>query len=326
MDNLNKLCNIFSPSGREEKITDFIFNEIKDYADSVYRDTLGNLIVNKKGTGKKIMFAAHTDEIGFMITYMDDKGFLRFTPIGWVDPFYALYQRVIFENGVKGVISYEESIDDIKNIKLKNLFIDIGAKNRQEAEKLVSVGDFGCFVGDMIVNGDRVMSKTLDNRAGVYILMEAIKKVKSDNDLYFVFTSQEEVGLRGAKTSTFDIFPDYAIAVDVTDTGDTPECNYMAVALGDGPCIKVKDQSVICDVELRKKLQDIAKKNNIPYQLEVLEKGGTDAGSMHVTKSGIKTGAISLPTRYIHSTCEMADINDINNAVLLIEKIATELS
>lgn len=325
MEFLEKLTQSFSPSGREEEICDIIFEEIKDYADSVYKDTLGNLIVRKEGNGKKIMFSAHTDEIGIMITYIDDKGFLRFSPIGWVDPFYALYQRVKFQNGITGVISYEEKTDAIKDIKMKNLFIDIGAKDKEEAQKMVSIGDTAQFVGDFVINGDRVMSKTLDNRAGVYVLTEAIKRIKSNNDLYFVFTSQEEVGLRGAKTSTFDIFPDFAIAVDVTDTGDTPECNYMAVSLGDGPCIKIKDQSVICDRELVQRIKSVATNNSIPYQLEVLEHGGTDAGAMHITRSGVKTGAISIPTRYIHSTCETCDINDIKNAILLVEKIADEI-
>lgn len=325
MDFLKKLTETFSPSGREDEICDVIFEEIKDYADEVYKDTLGNLIARKKGNGKKVMFSAHTDEIGLMVTYIDDKGFIRFSPVGWVDPFYALYQRVKFQSGVEGVISFEEKTEAVKDIKMKNLFIDIGAKDKEEAQKLVSIGDMAQFEGSFIRNGDRVISKTLDNRAGVYVLTEAIKKIKSDNDIYFVFTSQEEVGLRGAKTSTFDIFPDYAIAVDVTDTGDTPECNYMAVSLGDGPCIKVKDQSVICDRELVERLKSVAKRNSIPYQLEVLDNGGTDAGAMHLTKSGVKTGAISIPTRYIHSTCETCDINDINNAVLLIEKIADEI-
>lgn len=325
MEFLEKLTQSFSPSGREEEICDIIFEEIKDYADSVYKDTLGNLIVRKEGNGKKIMFSAHTDEIGIMITYIDDKGFLRFSPIGWVDPFYALYQRVKFQSGITGVISYEEKTDAIKDIKMKNLFIDIGAKDKEEAQKMVSIGDTAQFVGDFVINGDRVMSKTLDNRAGVYVLTEAIKRIKSNNDLYFVFTSQEEVGLRGAKTSTFDIFPDFAIAVDVTDTGDTPECNYMAVSLGEGPCIKIKDQSVICDRELVQRIKSVATNNSIPYQLEVLEHGGTDAGAMHITRSGVKTGAISIPTRYIHSTCETCDINDIKNAILLVEKIADEI-
>lgn len=325
MDFLKKLTETFSPSGCEDTICDIIFEEIKDCADSVYKDTLGNLVVRKEGRGKKIMFSAHADEIGLMITYIDDKGFLRFSPIGWVDPIYALYQRVRFSNGVTGVISFEEKLDAVKDIKIKNLFIDIGAKDKQDAEKMVSVGDTAQFVGEFITNGDRVMSKTLDNRAGVYVLTEAIKKIKSDNDLYFVFTCQEEVGLRGAKTSTYDIFPDYGFAVDVTDTGDTPECKFMDVELGKGPCIKIKDQSVICDRQLVTKMKDIATANSIPYQLEVLEHGGTDAGAMHITKSGVKTGAISIPTRYIHSTCETCDINDIKNAILLVEKIADEI-
>ena len=325
MELLKKLCSIYSPSGNEENICEFLADELKGCGDEIYKDVLGNLIVHKKGNGKKLMLAAHFDEIGVAVTYIDDNGFLRFGAVGGVDPIYSLYQRVEFKNGTKGVVSYEESIDSVKNIKLNKMFIDIGAKNKADAEKKVSIGDFACFTGEFTDMGERVSSKALDNRAGVYVLAETLKNIKNSNyDLYFVFTSQEEVGLRGARVSAFGIEPDIAIAVDVTDTGDTPNCKSMAVKLGDGPAIKVKDSSVICDKDIREALEKCAKDNDIPYQREIMEYGGTDAGVIHTTKYGVKTGAVSIPVRYIHSTSETADKNDIENAVKLLTLFCEE--
>lgn len=319
MELLKKLCLTFSPSGNEEKICDLIANEVKPYADEVYTDVLGNLIAHKKGNGKKLMLAAHVDEIGLALTFIDDNGFLRFGAVGGVDPIFSLYQGVEFANGTKGVVSYEEDIDSVKNIKLNKMFIDIGAKNKEEAQKKVKIGDFAAFTGEFIDMGEKISSKALDNRAGVYVLIETLKNIKkSDYDLYFVFTTQEEVGLRGAKVSAYNIEPDIAIAVDVTDTGDTPNCKKMAVKLGGGAAIKVKDSSVICDKEIREALEETAQKNGIDYQREILAYGGTDAGVIHTTKYGVKTGAVSIPVRYIHSTKETAAKSDIEGAIKLL--------
>lgn len=322
MNDLIKLTNAYGISGDEGEICDLIAQLTKDYADEVYKDILGNLVVHKKGDGKKLMFAAHIDEIGIMATYIDEKGFIRFGMVGGVDKYNCFYQRVKFKNGTVGVVGYEEKVSDIKNIKVSNLYIDIGAKNKEEAEKMVSVGDTAVFIGECTVQNGRIISHALDNRIGVYVLIEALKRIKNNkNDLYFVFTVQEEVGLRGAKTSAFSIEPDFAIAVDVTDTGDTPECNVMAVSLGDGAAIKIKDSSILCDKYVVETLKECAKNNDIKYQLEVLEAGGTDAGAIHLTKGGIKTGAVSIPVRYIHTPCEMCDENDVKNAINLISKI-----
>lgn len=319
MELLKKLCAIYAPSGNEENMSSFLCEHLKKYADEIYKDVLGNLVVHKKGNGKKLMFASHIDEIGLAVTFVDDNGFLRFDAVGGVDPIYSLYQTVEFKNGTKGVISYEEDIDSVKNIKLNKMFIDIGAKNKEEALKKVEIGDFACFCGEFIDMGDKVSSKALDNRAGVYVLAKVIENIKkSQYDLYFVFTSQEEVGLRGARVASFDIEPDIAIAVDVTDTGDTPKCKTMAVNAGDGVAIKVKDSSVICDKDIRCALEKCAEKNNIPYQREILSYGGTDAGVIHTTKYGVKTGAVSIPVRYIHSTHEVAQKSDIENAINLL--------
>ncbi|MDK2800528.1 MAG: hypothetical protein PWP27_1207 [Clostridiales bacterium] len=322
---LNKLTQCYGPSGNEEVIREFIIKEIKEYVDELVVDPLGNLIARKKGNGKKIMFAAHMDEIGVIVTYIEKEGFLRFANVGGISPYFSLFQRVKFKNGTIGVIGYEEKIKEMKDLNIDKMYIDIGVKNREDAEKLINVGDVACFVGDFYENGNKFTSKALDNRLGCYILIEVIKSSANfSNDLYFVFTVQEELGLRGAKTSAFSITPDYAIAVDVTDTGDTPGSKTMALELGKGPAIKVKDNSIITHPFIKNLMVDTAKEKNIPYQLEVLERGGTDAGAIHITKGGIPSGVLSIATRYIHSPCETVDQDDVKNAVLLLSAIASK--
>lgn len=320
-DLIKKLTGTFGVSGNEEEIRDVIISEIKDFVDNYYTDTLGNLIAIKKGNEKKIMVAAHMDEIGIMVTHIDDKGFLRFSNLGWVYSYYSLGQRVKFNNGTVGAVFYEEKLDDMRNLKLPKMYIDIGAKNKEDALKKVQIGDTACFVGDATLEGDMIISKALDDRCAVAILIKLIQNMpKTENEIYFVFTVQEELGTRGAKTAAYGLLPDIAIAVDVTDTGDTPECKLMEVKCGAGPAIKIKDSSVICHPEVRKLIESSAKSINIKYQFEILESGGTDAGAIHVTAGGIPSGAISIPCRYLHSPVEMANINDINDAVKLLSK------
>ena len=319
---LEKMTQINSPSGNESEIRDFITGEIKKYCDEISSDAMGNLIAHKKGGGKKIMFAAHMDEIGIIATAVDEKGFIRFSSVGGLNLRNLVNLRVRFANGTEGVIgAHEEAFKDKPS--LDKLYIDIGADSKKESEKKVSVGDTASFVGGFVKCGDKVVSKALDNRAGCAVLMAALSEIKESlNDLYFVFTTQEEVGLRGAKTAAFVIQPDIAVAVDVTDTGDTPDAPTMAVELGKGAAIKVMDRSVMCDADVRAKMIETAKKNKIPYQLEIMTDGGTDAGAIHLTRAGVKTGGISVPTRYIHSPSEMASVSDIENCV----KLACELA
>lgn len=315
MDLLKKLTQEYGPSGREDEIRELIKSECEKYADEIYTDALGNLIVHKKGGGKKLMFAAHMDEIGAAVTYIEKEGYLRFSAVGGLYNKDLNMRKVRFANGTIGVIGCDE---DNKERKIGKMYIDIGAENKEEAEKLVSVGEMCTFAGDYSEQGRNVISKALDNRAGCYILIEALKQIKSENDIYFVFTVQEEVGLRGARTSAYGIMPDYALAIDVTDTGDTPENIKIATKLGGGACIKVMDRSVLCDSYVRSVLIELAKNNDIPYQLEVMTDGGTDAGAISLTGSGVKTGGISIPTRYIHSPAEMANKNDINACTKLL--------
>ncbi len=321
MELLKKLTLCYGPSGREDNIRQIIEEIAAPYANEIYTDALGNLIVRKKGNGKKIMIAAHMDEIGVVATVIDENGFIRFAPIGGLYNKDLIGRRVCFENGVTGVIGSEK---ENKERKILKMYIDIGAYDKTSCEKLVSVGDMAVFAGEFYQNDDCVISKALDNRSGCYILLKTLEKIKSENDLYFVFTSQEEVGLRGARTSAFSIAPDYAIAVDVTDTGDTPNGIKMATKMGKGAAIKIMDRSILCDPFIRSKLAELASENNINYQLEIMNDGGTDAGAISLSGSGVKTGGISVPTRYIHSPSEMINKKDLKSAIDLLSVFLEE--
>ncbi|MDF3003480.1 MAG: aminopeptidase [Bacillota bacterium] len=319
---IKTLTQTFGPSGYEKRVAETISKLLKDKVDEIRTDALGNLICVKKGTGKKIMLAAHMDEIGIIVSYIDEKGFLRFGNIGGLPPLIIMGQRVKFENGTVGVIWYEENIDNMKNAKIEKMYIDIGATSREDAEKLVQVGDLAVFVGETVEQNGKIISKSLDDRVGCAILVKlAQSKTKTDNEIYYVFSTQEEVGLRGARTAAFGIVPDMALAIDVCDTGDTPSCKPMAVHMGDGPTVKIKDRSVIAHPEVKDRLINAARKKKIPYQLEVMMDGGTDAGSIHITAGGIPSGGVSIPTRFIHDSSEMADMKDIENAVKLLAEL-----
>ncbi|NLX64170.1 MAG: M42 family metallopeptidase [Clostridiaceae bacterium] len=319
-DIINKLTQTFGPSGNEKKVADLIRDMLKDKVDEVKTDVLGNLICIKKGSGKKIMLAAHMDEIGIIVSFIDKNGFLRFSNVGGLNPFVILGKRVIFENGSVGVVWYEENIDDIKNIKLEKMYIDIAASSKEDAERLVNVGDMAVFEAGTILQNGRIISKSMDNRIGCAVLVQtALNQPETENEIYYVFTAQEEVGLRGAGPAAYGLMPDMALAVDVTATGDTPECKPMAVKLGAGPAIKIKDRSVIAHPEVKDLLIKCAIENNIPHQFEILSQGGTDAGSIHTTAGGIPSGGVAIPTRNVHNSAEIVDMKDVENAVKLIE-------
>lgn len=326
-DLLKKLVEIYGPSSNENLIRNYIKDEVKDYADEIDVDPLGNLIVRKKGNGKKIMISAHMDQIGLMVTDIDDKGFIRFTNVGGISPIVSISQRVVFENGVVGAI-YHEPVDDISKLKLENMYIDIGSFSKENTEKNVNIGDICIYKSEYNENENVVFTRYLDDRVGCFIAIEALKAIKEPkNDLYFVFTVQEEVGLRGAKTAAYSIDPDIGIALDVTSHGDTPKAKRFAIGLNKGAAIKVKDNSIICHPDIKNVLIKLAKDNNIPYQMEVLEFGGTDSGAIHVSREGVPSGVISIPTRYVHSTVEMASKSDIINCTkLLMEFLEDDLN
>jgi len=213
-DLIKKLTGAVGVSGNEEEIRELIIQEIKDYVDEINVDALGNLIAVKKSKGKKIMVAAHMDEIGLMVTHIDEKGFLRFSTVGGISRFDSIGQRVRFKNGTVGAVYYEDKLEDMKDLRFSKMYIDIGASNREEAEKSVKIGDTACFAGEAVKQGDMVISKALDDRSGCAVVVKAIKDLpQTDNEIYFVFTVQEELGLRGAGTAAYSIKPDMAIAV-----------------------------------------------------------------------------------------------------------------
>lgn len=319
MELLKRLSEGFGPSGHEKPIADIIIEEVKPYCDEVTIDKLGNVIAFKRGkSDKKIMYAGHMDEIGLLVTYIEKEGFLRFTNIGGVSPHILLGQRVKLECGEIGIVS-SEKITDISKLSLDKMFIDVGAGSKEEAEAKVSIGEVAVIHREFEEKGDRLFGKAMDDRAGCWVLIQALKEIKDpEHNLYFVFTVQEEVGLRGAKTAAYKVDPDLAIAVDVTMVGDTPKAHRMAVELGKGPAIKVKDLSIMVHPMVKDLLVKNAKDLNIPYQLEVLEFGGTDSGAIHVSREGVWAGVVSIPCRYIHTPSEMVSKKDLDNAVKLI--------
>jgi endoglucanase len=316
---IEKLTEAYGPSGREEQIREMIRAEVESFADEIRVDTMGNLIALKKGTGqgKKVMLAAHMDEIGLIISHVDDQGFLRAQPIGGVDTMTLTGGRVQFADGTVGVIAPEKRPEFRKDPDLSKLYIDIGATSREEAvDRLGQVVGFVRPFADM---GQRVVSKAMDDRIGCTVLVETMRRLEdSPHDIYFVFTVQEEVGLRGAQTGAFGIDPDIGIAVDVTIAADTPEAYKMAMKLGDGPCIKVKDGRMLAHSGLKDLMIETAEANEIPYQLEVLAWGSTDAAAMQLSRGGMPAGCVSIACRYVHSPSEMVDLGDVDNAVRLL--------
>lgn len=326
LDILKRLTEITAPSGSENLLYELVKKEIEPFVDEIKTDALGNLIARKKGSGKKVMYCAHLDEIGLIANYVTDEGFIKVGNIGAVNPYCALSSRVRFTNGTVGVVYFDAKEDTtIKNLKIADLYIDVGATDKASAQKLVPIGTTAGFLGDYTVLEKRIVSKSLDDRAGCAVLIDAIKKIKnSENDLYFVFTYGEELGLRGAKTAAFTIRPDYCVAIDVTRTGDCPGKFKMATTLGGGAAIKIKDSYIMCHPYMKKFMEETAKKHNIPYQFEVLEVGGTDAGAVHIIAEGAISGVISIPTRYIHTVSEMADKDDLLACSELACKMAEE--
>lgn len=332
-DLVKRLTEAYGPSGSEDKVREVIRAEVEEYADDIQVDSLGNLICRvapkAPATGsapKRIMVAAHMDEIGVLVSYIDDKGFLRFSTIGGLSPYLLLGQKVLFENGTIGVFGTEK-LEDMKSLAFDKMFIDIGASTREEAEKKVKVGDSANILREFSDLGDRVTCKSMDNRVSCAVAIEAMKAVRPErHEAYFVFSVQEELGLRGARVAAYGINPDVGIAVDVTTWGDTPECAPFNVVLGKGVAIKAKDSSVIVHPRIKNLMIEVAEKKKIPYQMEVLERGGTDAGAIHLTREGVPSGTISIPCRYVHTPCEMVDMRDVEAAVRLLVGVVEELA
>lgn len=320
---LQRLNAAFGPSGDESGVAGAIAELARPYVDEIERDTMGSLICHKKGSGPRVMFAAHMDSIGLIVTHIEKEGFLRVGKIGGVSPEEVLYTPVRFKNGTRGLIAANDDVDAGK-IKLDHLYLDIGVSSAEEAKKLVNVGDVAVYDTQTVNAGDCVISPYHDDRIACVVLLMALEQLgQSENDLYFVFTVQEEVGLRGARTAAYAIEPDYGIAVDVTGSDDVPETEHWCSSVqGGGAAIKVMDGSVICHPKVVAKLEELAKAGDIPYQMDVLRSGGTDAGAMQVSRGGVYAGGISIPCRYTHTPTECVRRSDVEACAALVRAFA----
>ncbi|MBE6973524.1 MAG: M42 family metallopeptidase [Ruminococcaceae bacterium] len=316
---VQKLTAAFGPSGDESGVASVIAELARPYADEIDTDVMGNLICHKKGNGPKVMFASHMDSLGLVVTHIEKEGFLRVAALGGISPSRILSTPVRFKNGTRGLISCDGGVSADK-LRMDDLYIDIGVSGEEDAKKAVALGDIAVYDTPCFLAGERIVSPYLDNRISCAILLCAMEQLgNSDNDLYFVFTTQEELGLRGAKTAAYSIDPVYGITVDVTASADTPASknNYSTVQ-GKGAAIKVMDRSVICHPRVVKKLEELAQEKQIAHQPDVKRTGGTDAGAMQPTRSGVYAGGITVPCRYTHSPTECICLADAENAVKLV--------
>lgn len=323
---LKELCLCPSISGRENKIREKLTSLITPLCDEVRVDALGNLIALKKSAkqdAKKVMLAAHMDEIGFIATFIEDNGMVRLAPVGWIEFSASAFSLVVSEKGVKGAI-VPETRTKPEDYKATNFYIDIGAKDKKSAEARVKIGDF--FVAAPSLDkllGSRVCGRPLDDRVSCVALLgiaEALASKELDCDVYYVFSVQEEVGHRGALTATFSIAPDVALCFDVTGTGDSIGAVKMACKVGGGAAVKIKDRMVICDEQITTALCAVAKEKGIKHQREILPSGATDTEAMQLAGAGVSVGAISIPTRYIHTGVELCDLDDVRCCI----ELATE--
>ena len=320
LDILEKLVPVFSPSGEEEAARSAIRALAAPFCADAREDALGNLILRRPGSGPRVLIAAHMDTVGMIATHYDDNGFIRFGQLGGLSEEDLNHIPVRFANGVRGVVGWDGKAEK-KDRKLAHYYIDIGAENREQAMELVPPGSRAAFCGGLERLGrDRVAAPYLDNRAGCAVALAALSRLeKTDYDLYFAFTAQEEVGLRGAKCAAYAVEPDYALALDVTDAGDVPEPELPCeMKLGGGAAVKIMDRSIVCHPELTRALQDAAARHGIPYQQDIMPDGGTDAGAIHLSRGGVPTGGISVPVRYIHSPQEVCDLRDAEAAARLL--------
>lgn len=316
---LERFTQTPGPSGYEDEIRAVIAAALEDRVDEMRTDALGSLVGFRSGANhdQTLLLAAHMDEIGLMVTHVEEKGFVRFTSVGGIRAVNSVGSRVRFANGTLGTIAVERRENASKIPQLRHLYIDVGASSREDAP--VQVGDTATFIGPLASQGSRWISKAMDDRIGCYILMELLERLEQPaHDVFFVFSTQEEITLSGARTSAFRIDPHMAISIDVTSTGDTPKALPMDVTLGEGPAIKVKDSGMIAHPAVRDRMIEVAEAHEIPYQLEVLLRGSTDAAAMQLVRAGVPSGCVSIPCRYVHSTTETVDEADVEHAIELL--------
>jgi len=337
---LKELSNVPGPPGFEDKVRELIAKYVKDYVDELSVDNLGNLIAVKYGKEKdfKVMIAAHMDEVGLLIRFIDNNGFAKFMALGGIDPRILPGQRVLIatEKGyIRGIIGFKPphitpAEERSKATSIKDLYIDFGARSLEEAYKMgVKEGCVAVFDRDFQKLSDKIVTgKAFDDRVGCFVLIEVLKQIKKITPtLYAVFTVQEEVGLRGAGVAAYAIDPDLAIALEGTVAADTPEVpsSDVITKVGKGPAIRLIDPTMIAQRKLFEFLVKVAEEEKIPYQVQISYAGGTDAGKIHLTKKGIPSTAISVPVRYIHTPCCLLNLEDVENTIKLLVKIVEKL-
>lgn len=315
------------PSGFEQEGAASVLRELAaPLVDEITTDALGNLICHKKGPGKRVMLCAHMDVIGFLVTGIDDRGCLSVTNLGWHDPAEVINARLRFPGGLRGILRPRERAKTLSgswsSIRMEDLYVDIGASTREQAEKLVKLGDTAMFEGEPRAAGPyRIVGPYADDLTGCITLLLAMEQLEeSPYDVYFVFSAQEEVGLRGARTAALGIRPNLAIACDVCDADDTPmwDNKNRVIRLGRGPAIKIKDSSVISSPALNRALRQAAEQAELTWQDEIMLAGGTDTSAMQLAGPDTAATCLSIPTRYIHSPAELYDWRDVEQAAALL--------
>lgn len=323
---LKELCDAFGPSGQERNIREIIRKYISPYVDKVFVDKMGNLFAHKRGKGEKVMLAAHLDEIAVMIKSVNTDGTLRISPIGGIEVAALIGNRVsILDQSSKvvcsGVITFRELHDalEITNLPtMENLYIDTGLTEKETKKAGIRVGSYAIPRGGLITLGKKgiISGKALDNRIGCYILIELARRlVNANQNIYFVFTVQEEIGLYGAKTSLYKTNPDWGIAVDVTNASDSQD---QIITVGNGPVVLLKDAEIITNACIDDWLRKIAKRKGIPLQFQVDEFGTTDATRIMMHKEGVPTSVVSVAVRNLHSTVGISSVLDIKDAIELL--------
>ncbi len=318
-----RLTEAFGVSGFEEEIRTAIREEIAGTVDDVRVDVLGNLVAFRRGAGegKRVMLAAHMDQIGLMVTHIDEKGYMRFAPIGGIYPLTCWGKQVRFTDGTVGTVGLDGRARRNEAPELKDMYIDVGATDRTEVKQ--KVGDVATFIYPFMAQGNAWFASNHDDRIGCIALVQLLRQLKGVNlphDIYAVFTTQEETGLRGATTSAYAIEPEIGIALDVTLTGDLPYATpAMEVVMGKGVAIKVRDSGMIGHPGLNRLLIAAAEAAGIPYQLEVLHAGTTDARSIQISRAGVPATCLSIPSRHVHTPSQVVDRRDVEAAVALLE-------
>lgn len=318
---LKTLMGAWGPSGNEHNVKDEITALLTGHVDAMRTDALGNLIVEKYGTddnAKRIMFSAHMDHIGLVVTAIEKEGYLRVTNVGGISMDYSRARHVVFENGVEGVL-FCQPVKEGKPA-LSDFYVDIGAQDKEEALQMVQLGDMCVYAPDIFsVGKHKVSGPAMDDRCACALLVELLNYAENQkNTIVAVFSTQEEVGLRGATVAAYGINPDLGLAIDVTGAGDIPEEKFPAVNLGEGPAVKIMDRSMIASPKVRELLFDAAEQAGVRVQREVLPYGGTDGGAIQHARAGIPTGTLSIPCRYVHSACETIDMRDMEDALKVL--------